>query len=151
MDLERKKDLSIYYWISGLFTSYPSVKVVDGFPEEDLELPVIAVETDRIDSYPFELGNSIRNRTRFWYIDTYAITKSQRDEISYIILNACDEGKIPVYDYDIGFPPTVVPQIGALNIEDYSMEIVRVIPELTEKMYYRSVVRFTTEYTQLGG
>jgi hypothetical protein len=75
----------------------------------------------------------------------FAQNKSQRDEIAYTILNALEDC-IPVNDYDVGFPPTVVPELGCLNVEDLRMEIVRVMPALVDKLYYRSSISFTAIY-----
>jgi hypothetical protein len=57
------------------------------------------------------------------------------------------ESDVPVYNYDEGFPPSSTPsRIGCLKTDDIKMQIIKVLPELTEKMYYRSVIIFTGEY-----
>ena len=38
MDIERKKDLSIYYWLEDLFSDASYVNIEDGYPTEDLEV-----------------------------------------------------------------------------------------------------------------
>jgi hypothetical protein len=141
--------MSVITWLKALFNDAPFVTIVDGFPDTELTLPVIAVETDLIETHPYELGNRQRLEIRNWYLDIFAMNKSQRDEFGYRIIQAL-ENSIPVYDYDLGFPAGVNPnKIGSLLPDIIQMRIVKVMPELTEKMYYRSAVIFTTEYSQL--
>jgi hypothetical protein len=148
MELERKWDLSVVYWLKGLFSATP-VNIVDSYPTGKMILPTVSVDFDNISTYMLELGSRQRAKLGSWTIDIYAKTKSQRDEIAFKILSALDE-KISVYDYDAGFPPSVTPgQIGCLDPDDTSMQIIRVIPELVEELYYRAVVNFTAEYTQV--
>jgi hypothetical protein len=149
MELERKKDLSVYYWLKSLFSDAPFITIVDGFPETEITLPTISVDFNIISTYVLELGSRDREHIGSWSIDIYAKNKAQRDEIGFRILSALDD-KIPVYDYDAGFPPTVTPgQIGCLDPDNTSMQVIKVIPELVEALYYRSVVDFTAEYTQV--
>lgn len=148
MNLKRKADLSVYYFVKNLFASYPFIRVTDGFPEDSLTLPTIAVELDSIDTYDFELGNKEKAFIATWYIDVFAQDKSQRDEYAYLLMSAL-ESSIPVYDYDEGFPPSSTPsKIGCLYTDNIKMQIIKVLPELTEKMYYRSLVIFTGEYSE---
>lgn len=143
MLLERKEDLSVIYFIKDLFSGTSTINVVDGFPVEGLTIPCIAVEAKRIDTAKFELGDKKRVQIRAWYIDVFAQNKSQRDEIAYTILNAL-ESCIPVYDYDEGFPPTVTPtRLSCMNTEDLRLDIVRVMPQLVDKLYWRATVSFT--------
>jgi len=146
MYIERKQDMSVIAWLKVLFADAPFINIVDGFPNTELTLPVIAVETDTIETVPYELGNRQRLEIRNWYLDIFAMNKAQRDEFGYRIIQAL-ENAIPVYDYDAGFvnPPV----IGSLLPDTIQMKIVRVLPELTEAMYYRSAVIFTSEYSQL--
>lgn len=148
MYLERKEDLSVYYYFVDQFTDTPFLKVVDGFPAENLELPTVSVEASSIDTYKFELGNKNRLQDRAWFIDVFAVNKSQRDELAYRIMNSLEEC-IPVYDYDEGFPPDVSPtQLGCLLVDNIRLQIIRVFPELTGTLYYRAVVSFTAVYNQ---
>lgn len=146
--IETRQDLSVYYWLVGLFSDAPFVKVVDGFPEDEFTIPTIALELEDIDTYRLELGSREFGKIRRWYIDIFAMSKSQRDEFAFRILHALDE-KIPVYDYDLGFPPTVVPKIGVIDPQEVSVKIIKVLPELTESMYYRSVVYLTALYEEI--
>lgn len=149
MLLERLQDLSIYYYIKSLLSSTPFIKVVDGFPVENLEIPSVSIEADTIDVKPWELGNRNGLFIRVWFIDVFAVNKSQRDEISYTILHAL-ENTIPVYDYNEGFPPANNPsQLGCMNVEDIKLEIIRINPDLVTKLYYRSSISFTAYYNKL--
>lgn len=140
MYLERKEDLSLFYFISGLFTDSSMINIVDSFPETDLTLPTIAIEEDTIDLKDFELGNRDGLRNRIWNIDIYANTKTQRNEIGYKILNELKNG-ITVYNYDEGFPPNVTPSvISHLGVLSRKMRVIQIIPELVEKMYYRATI-----------
>ena len=146
MELERKQDLSIYYWLNDLFTSYPMVNINDGYPEGDLVLPSVTIEADAITPHIRQLGNRTSTRKRFWTIDIIALNKAQRDELTSIIINDIEYG-IPVNDYDEGFPPEVTPtQIGLLSIIDWDVRTIRAFPTLVEKMYWRNTIRFISEY-----
>jgi hypothetical protein len=144
---QRLEDLSVYYFIQNLYSSTPFVHVVDGFPVEGLEIPTIAVEAKTINGIPFELGASKRLQIRAWYIDVFAQNKSQRDDYAYTILNALEEC-IPVYDYDEGFPPTVVTQLGCLEVQDLRLDIIRVMPQLVDSLYWRATISFTATFNQ---
>jgi hypothetical protein len=147
MHIERKKDLSVYHWLVDLFSDASYINVVDGFPTENLELPTVAVEGGTIKLKPFELGNRNRIFNRIWFIEIFAKNKSQRDDFSYRILSAL-ENIIPVYDYDEGFPPDVDPtQIGGLDPLIIQATPIKILPEMTEKLYYRLSVSFTAEYS----
>jgi len=137
MYIERKEDLSIYYWLKSLFSDYSFVTIVDGFPTTELVIPSIAVEPDTLEIREFELGSREGVRLRTWYMDVYAKNKSQRDEFGYKILDALKDG-IPVYDYDISIPSDT--EIGHLNILKRRMKIITIVPELVSTMYYRSSV-----------
>jgi hypothetical protein len=146
MITDRLIDLSLYYFVENVFIGSPFIKIREGFPEDLLTVPCIAIELDEIATYPSELGNRIRGRIRTWYIDIFAADKAQRDEYAYRLMGAL-ESDVPVYNYDEGFPPSSTPsRIGCLKTDDIKMQIIKVLPELTEKMYYRSVIIFTGEY-----
>lgn len=146
---ERKEDLSVYYFIKDLFSDVPFVTIIDAFPTDNLVIPSISVETQRISTFQFELGNRNRVEVRSWYIDVFAQNKSQRDEFGYRIMNALEEC-IPVYDYDEGFPPNVTPtRLGCLLVESVRLEWIRVMPQLVDKLYYRASVYFTAIYDRL--
>ena len=137
MFVERKEDLSIYYWLKTLFSSYSFITIVDGFPDTDLVIPSISVEPDTIEVEQFQLGDRAGLRLRTWYLDVFAKNKTQRDEFSYKILDALKDG-VPVYDYDISIPSDT--EIGHLDILKRRMKIFRIDPELVSTMYYRANV-----------
>lgn len=145
---ERLEDLSLYYYIKDLFSDVPGINVVDDFPSSNLVTPTISVTTDIIDTAIFELGNRDREQFRTWYIDVFAKNKAQRDDYSYRILNSLEEC-IPVYNYDDGFPPITVAQIGCLQPEDVRLRIIRVFPELVDKLYWRTTLTFVATYSQV--
>lgn len=148
MFLERKQDLSIYYWLEDLFSSYSIVTINDGYPDGDLQRPSVTIEAEPIDILPYEMGSRTGRRIRIWSIDVIALNKAQRDEFISLILNDIESG-IPVYDYDEGFPPDNSPtQIGLLRPQDIRAIPVRIFPELVEKMYWRSTIRFSSEYNE---
>lgn len=138
---ERKEDLSVYYYIQTLLSTTPQVRVVDEFPIQGLVLPTVSVEAKTLEPVSFELGNENRTSIREWYIDVFAQNKSQRDELGYFILNSLDQC-IPIYDYDEGFPPTTVTQLGCLEVLNLKMEIIRINPYLVDTLYYRATISF---------
>lgn len=149
MFIERKQDLSIYYWLEDIFQAYPTVQINDGFPEEGLERPSVTIESEDIKPLREEMGVRTTLRQRMWVIDVIATNKAQRDELTSIILNQLEYG-MPVYDYDEGFPPAVSPtQLGLLRPIDWEVRTIRVFPDLTEKLYWRNSLRFYTEYNAI--
>lgn len=148
MYLQRKQDLSAYYYLVDLFSDVASfVTIVDGFPTTDLVVPSISVEAGTLISVPYELGNRKGTKPRSWFFDVFGKNKSQRDEYAYRILNDIEDNGISVYDYDEGFPPDVNPtQIGVLIPRNIQLKIVRVIPEAVTKLYWRSTVSFMADY-----
>jgi hypothetical protein len=142
MYLERKEDLSIVYWLKDKFSSVDFVNIQDGFPNSELVLPTISSEQKTLTAVDIELGNKKGARDRLYNIDVFAINKAQRDEFAYKIYNELAEG-IPVYDYDEGFPPDVVPtKIGCLIPKERRIDFIKVIPELVDKLYYRASIVF---------
>lgn len=140
MLLERLEDLSLYYLIKDSFSSVTDLTIVDGFPLTNLIIPSIAIEAGKIKLQDFELGNRDGLRYRKWYIDVFARNKSQRDEFGYKILNDLRNG-IQIYDYNIGFPPSATPPvIEHMNVKSREMDIIRIQPELVDKLYYRATV-----------
>jgi len=147
MEVQRKQDIAAYYWLQNLFSSIPEITVVDGYPIGDLTLPTVSVEAETIRSAPLEMGNSDMIFPRLWDINVFGSTKTQRDSMAYTVINNLKSG-IDVYDYDLGFPPAVVPKIGHLSVIQDSITAtpVRIHPELVEKLYYRMSVRFILDY-----
>jgi hypothetical protein len=147
MDIERKIDLSVYYWLVDLFSDASFVNIEDGFPTSDLTIPTVSVDWDMIDTENYELGNRTRMSDRLWYIDIFAKTKSQRDEFAYRIMRALED-PIQVYNYDEGFPPSVTPsELGWLLPERVKVRVLKIFPELTSVLYWRTTVKFNTNYS----
>lgn len=148
MFVERNQDLSVYFFVEEMFKDLEFVKVVDGFPAEELTVPTVSIDNGDIQTYEWELGNRNRAQFRTWYIDVFAKNKSQRDDFSYKILNEIEEG-IPVYDYSEGFPPEhEQTKIGALQPEEIGLMVIQILPEFVDKLYYRATVKFTAVYNQ---
>lgn len=148
MYLEKKEDLSVYYWLKDKFSAYPFVNIVDAYPEEELELPVISMEPKRIRGVPLQLGSRLERHKRLYFIDIFALTRPQRNEFGYKIYNDLELGPIPIYDYDEGFPPAITPsQIGCLEIKEKTLDFVPVDPSTVQKMYYRSMISLIVERT----
>jgi len=141
MYLERKEDLSVIYLVKDILAAGPgiAINVEDGFPTDTITLPTVSVDAGKLLLEPFELGNRSGRRIRRWYIDVFAKNKSMRDELGYKILNGLDNGVL-VYDYDLGFPPLVVPSIEHLDIVSRQMDFKRPIPELIDTLYYRATI-----------
>jgi len=145
MYLERKEDLSVYYFLKSAFADAPQINIEDGFPEGTLKLPTVSVEAGKIDVELFEMGNRDGLRVRRWYIDIYATNKSQRDEFGYRLLDRLKD-PIPVYNYDEGFPPSVSPtREGALMVLSKSFIPIRISADVVDKLYYRATVSFVAE------
>ena len=149
MHLLRKQDLSVYYFLVDMFSAYDFVNIADGYPDEELVLPTIAVEAMDVDSIPHELGNRVGLKDRFWNIEVFALNKAQRDEFAYLIMDNLEVG-VSINDYDEGFPPDVVPtKIGALDISNLTLTVVTIFPTIQEKMYWRMSITFTSIFNQL--
>lgn len=149
--LEQKQDLSVVYWLKDLFKDIPEIGIVDGYPEGDLQLPSIAVESEDIYIVKREMGNRKGDRNRLWSIDIFGKNKTQRDFMAYRIIQYIEDG-IEVYDYDEGFPPESNPTLlGTLRPiqESITATPIRIFPELVEKLYWRYRIRFITEYHSL--
>lgn len=143
MHLLRKQDLSIYYFLTDLFSAFDFVNIVDGYPDKELELPTISIEAQDIIPTPHELGSRVGVRNRIWDINVFGLNKAQRDEFSYLILDNLEDG-IPVFDYDEGFPPPIPTKLGLLSVEDITLTVVTIFPVIQEKLYWRMSIMFAT-------
>jgi hypothetical protein len=148
MHLLRKQDLSIYYFLTDLFSAYDFVNVVDGYPDDELELPTISIEAQDVLPLPNELGNRVGVRNRIWDTNVFGLNKAQRDEFSYLIMDNLEDG-IPVYDYDEGFPPPTPTQLGSLSVDDITMTVVTIFPRIQEKLYWRMSIMFSTIFNPI--
>lgn len=146
MDVTRKIELALYYHLRGIIPSH--IKVVKGYDEEELELPCVAVDGGRYENVPIELGNREGLRQQLWIIDIFAVNKQQRDDLADLIYNSF-LNNIPVYDYDVSFPPPNPPQVGILEIQDRSNDSIIVFRDLVEKFYWRRKITLNTRYKEI--
>lgn len=150
MNLGRKQDLSVIYWLKDMYED-DGITIVDGYPDSGLIVPSISVTWDRIDTYEYEMGNKRRAWDRSFYLDIYAKNKTQKDEIVFRLLDDLVE-EIDVNDYDEGFPPLVTPtKIGILKVVSLRAKNIQVYPEITEKMHYRALISLVTLCEMIGG
>ena len=84
---QRLEDLSTFYWLQDMFAEVPYINVKDGFPVENLVIPTVSVEAKIITVNGGELGNKRGIYFRVWYVDIFAGSKPQRDELAYKIFN----------------------------------------------------------------
>lgn len=146
MNISRKQDLSIYYWLEDKVPSM--VNVEDGFPTSALTLPTVSITALDVKGLPLELGGCDYNMS-FWRIDIFAKNKAQRDELASLLFDEIEQ-QVPVYDYDVGFPPIISPpRIGTLIVSKRLLRPVHVFEELVDKLYWRSSLTFFTYYEQI--
>lgn len=147
MELQRKQDLSLLYWLTDLLEDSPFINITSEYTEAELTPPSIAIETGVTDGDVYELGNRDILLQRVYYVDIYAQNISQRNDYAYKIFNELKGSALPVYDYDEGFPPDVSPtQLGNLLFKKASITPIHIDSKLVEKMYYRSVVKYIAIY-----
>ena len=141
----RLEDLSMVYFIKDLFQDSSFITIVDEFPDTILAVPTISVVNGKLIEERFELGNrDAGKRTRRWFIDIFAVNKSQRDDFAYRILDSTDDG-INVYNYNEGFPPNASPnRINHLDVISKSYQPLDVIPKTNEKLYFRGQIILIT-------
>lgn len=146
MTIYRLEDLSMNFFIKSLFADFSFITVVDEFPKVVLNLPTISVVNGKLSEEEFELGNRDKGlRTRRWFIDVFALNKSQRDDFGYKILSNTKDG-INIYDYNEGFPPDASPtKINHLSVITQVYEPIDVIPQVNEKLYYRGQLILITQ------
>jgi hypothetical protein len=150
MNLDIKQNLSVYYYVREVLSGYPTIHVTDDYPNTELVLPSVSVVSNDIYTEPLELGNRHGIRNRAWDIEVFGANKNQRDEITYVLMDSIED-YIPVYDYDQGFPPSGVPMIGVLELKPRTLVATptRVFPELVERLYWRTSIKFLTEYESI--
>ena len=145
MLIYRLEDLSVNYWVRGIFQPFAFVNIVDEFPSTIVEVPTISIVEGKLAEEEFELGNSEGIRIRRYFIDIFAVTKQQRKDFGYKLLSECKKG-IKVYDYNEGFPPSASPsQINHLSIINRTFEPIDVIPQQNELLYYRGQLMIITK------
>jgi hypothetical protein len=145
----RKEDTGLVYWLQEQFTSYPFIKVVDGFPEDvELTIPSVSVEPDTIEDFPVQLGDRVGSNLRTWYFDVFAKNKPQRDELAYKIYDDLAEG---VIIYEIVDGQKTATKIGHLNVLKKRIKMIRIDAALVSKMYYRATVSVLVQNDILKG
>lgn len=146
MNIYRLEDRSVYFFVKDVVFSGYTMNVVDSFPQDtNLTIPTIAVDSAKVKEEPYELGNRDKLRTRNWYIDIFARNKQQADDLGYMILENTKNG-INVYDYNVGFPPTVTPpRIEHMEILADSYEPIPVMLDEVESKYFRGQVILVTQ------
>lgn len=151
MDIERKKDRSIYYWLKDdVFSDATWITIVDAYDTDEATVPSIAIRPDIIDAEPVQMGDRRQYNIRVWYLDIYAVNKDQRADIAYRLMEEVDNG-IPILDFDEGFPPDVTPsQIGTIIADQKRYTPVDVNPELVVKMYWRGSITIVEGLSQLN-
>lgn len=145
MELQRKQDLSIVYWLRDLLSASPFINITSEYDTSELAIPKIIVQTDETFGRPFELGSRELLLRRMYFIDIYASNISQRNDYAYKIFNALKD-RIPVYNYDEGFPPFVPSQIGNFLMDSIKITPLTIDPTLLDVMYWRSVVTYNAIY-----
>lgn len=147
MEQQRKEELSIYYHIKDTVPAH--ITVVDGYPEHtELVLPSVSVECDLYENLPIELGNREGLKQRTWYIDIFAESKQQRDDLGELVYDAL-LNNIEVYNFDLGDPPPYPPQIGVLRMKRRASDAIRVFRDLVEKLYWRRRITLITIYQDI--
>lgn len=149
----------MYFFIRQVFEPYSFVTVVDDFPTTELDIPTVSVRNGQITTFEYELGNRRRVDKRLFFIDVFAKNKSQRDDFAYLIKNEVQTG-IPVYDFNDGFPidengtPTgktlgvEIAKLSTMHPEEITVNPITVMPELVEKLYWRSEVFLSVQDSQ---
>jgi hypothetical protein len=143
---ETLEGYSLYYFIDRCFSD-GNLKptIIEEFPTDLLVVPTIAIEWGDIDGYEYELGNRDAIKERTWYLDVFAKTAIQKNELCYRIFNYLKD-PVPVYNYNAGFPPTVVPAIGSLRTIKRSIRNVKapaLLYKTPEELYFRGTVTYT--------
>lgn len=145
MSIYRLEDLSVNYWVRGIYEPFGHVNIVDEFPETVVDLPTISIVEGKLVEEEFELGNREGIRIRRWFIDIFALNTSQRKDFGYKLLSEAKNG-INVYNYNEGFPPSASPSlVNHLTVISRTFEPIPVIRELNEKLYYRGQLILITK------
>jgi len=150
MRVEEKQNLSLYYYVKETLSGYPTITITDDYPNAELILPSVSVVGGDISPRSLELGSRHGVSNRVWDIEVFCDTKTQRNEIVSLLLDSIED-YIPVYNYDLGFPPSGVPMIGILKLKPNTLiaSPIIIFPELVEKLYWRGRIKFLTEYESI--
>ena len=147
--LQTNIERSVYFWLESIFSPYQHIKVLDSYPEEELEVSSIVLLPQEILIEPFEFGNRRGLYRRFWTIHIYAENDTQRNDFAYKILDYLED-RINVYDYNFGFPPlNSPPQIGVLLPDRIKYFPLEVISNKSDKLFWMGEISFYTFYESL--
>lgn len=146
MLIYRLEDLSVNYFVRGLFSAFSQITIVNEFPKLILHVPTISVVNGKLAQERYEMGNrSSGVRTRRWFIDIFGMNVSQRDDFAYRILDSVDNG-ITVYNYNEGFPPEASPSVvNHLDVIKRTYEPLDIPVLSNEKLYYRGQIILITQ------
>lgn len=146
MEQGRKEHLALYYWLRELLPD--NVNVVRAYRKDtELEPPCVSIDSSDITNRPFELGNEDGLDDKFWAINVYGLTIAQRDDMAEIVFK--DLKKVPVYNYDEGFPPPNPTRIGTLIVSEKRSTPIMVFRDLVEKLFWRRNITFMTKYEEI--
>jgi len=136
MSLLRLAHLSIIYkieeiieangWVSGNY------RVVDGYPSESelrdpIIWPTVSVGVGQLFGRDVELGSKVWP-TFTIAIDVFAITDSQRDDLSYILWNELNENSYNLYDFNSAFPTILGDYTGIPVLGNYGVSKLTITP-----------------------
>jgi len=142
MTIYALEDTSVLAFVVELFSDTPFVSVVEEYPDSDLNIPTISVEQGISDFNQYELGNRGQIRNRQYIINVFASSVAMRNEFAYRIADAL-KNKIPVYNYNEGFPPDVTPSlVERLDVKTQRIQPIPLDTDLLEKLYYRTMIKF---------
>lgn len=124
------------------------ISVVGGYDiDDELVLPSVAIESGRIVELPLELGNKDGIKEQIWYIDVFAKSKQQRDDLADLVYENLPV-YIPVNDYEQGFPDPQPPRMGKLTIVRKERNTMVVPGDLLEKLYWQGRISLVTRYEE---
>jgi len=157
------EDLSVYFFIKdivvdGSTTIGDVVRIVDGYPYNEIEegtltLPTVAIESSMISDEGGELGASWFRRT--WSIDIFAQSDVQRDDLADKIFQALDKA-IPIKDFSEGYRKETGKSIAGtdlriieyMNPENRTIRPTYAFNLYAKIKYWRTTVSFETVSTQ---
>lgn len=149
MNIYRKMDIALYYFLKELADNLGIVTLREGFLEVNFdtdELPILVFDIETVNLSGLELGSRKWKIERSYVLSVFAKTKKQRDDIVYEFFTK-SESPVEVYNYDEGFPPDPITKIGALK--PLSVSLVGRSYGTKEKKLYNAQIRvnYIFEYT----
>lgn len=136
MTILRLAHLSIIYkikeiienngWVSGNY------RVIDGYPNESelrdtIIWPTVSVGVGRLFGRDIELGSE--SWPAFMLeVDVFAITDSQRDDLSFILWKELNDNIYNLYDFNSAFPTTLGDYTGIPILGNYGLQNLSITP-----------------------